>query len=372
VIFKRDYKILLLGVVWQYVHSVATNLAYYLHTQRTPLNDLGFNVIPALSSQLTVISEVLFFIFLTSTILFVLSPFFTNVHPQPTHTHPSTPTLKSSNGKTHCSGCSKLLTSPPSHQAVGDRTVVVTRSPLAATHRASRKQQLSDKNGLSVSGKLISPDLQHKGQQQQQSTSDQLKRVASCKDFVTLPPSNNHRRRPQPLSRKQPPRLYTSLMLVRFFRVLVLAQTLRIISFLVTSLPGPNYHCRPGSTRYSPPKGFSDMILRQDAFFGCGDLVFSSHTTFLVLCALTIHKYCSIAKAKVIAWVFVSCFCVLCISARKHYSLDVIVALYTVPLLWTAVEMYFPDQVPNFTGSQFRSNAVASNLNAIQKPFSSH
>jgi len=222
VLFKANWKILLIGVIFQYVHSVATNVAYYLHVQRQPLYDLGFVIFPALSRQMQMLSEVMFFIMLFSTIFFALSPFFMR-------------------------------------------------------HRAH---------------------------------------------------------------------LYTSLMLTRFLGVCFLAQVLRCISFLVTALPGPNYHCRPQSPDYSPPKSLYDIFLRQDAFYGCGDLLFSSHTIFVLLCALTYTKYGKPSMFKKFVWVLVFFFGCLVVSARKHYSIDIIVAWYTVPLLWIAFDKYYPDRIP--------------------------
>jgi len=165
ILFRMNYKLLLLTLIWQYVHSVATNVAYYLHVQRPPLTDLGFDLLPALSKNFQIVSEIMFFICVFLTVGFLISPFFY--------------------------------------------------------------------------------------------------------------PRRN---------------LYFVLMFTRFAGTLVLAQTLRIVCFLVTTLPGPNYHCRPNSPDYAPPKTLMDIFGRQDAFFGCGDLVFSSHTIFVVLCALVWHK----------------------------------------------------------------------------------
>lgn len=223
ILLKFNYKVLLLGVFFQYVHSVGTNVAYYLHQQREPLYDLGFATFPALSRQMQVLSEVMFFVLVGGTILFALSPFF-------------------------------------------NRT---------------------------------------------------MKR-----------------------------KLYTTLMLSRFIGVCVLAQSLRVITFLATSLPGPNYHCRPGSTEYNPPRTAYDIFLRQDAFTGCGDLVFSSHTIFVLLCALTYTKYSDNVWGKRFMWFMVLIFGFMVVAARKHYSIDIVVAWYTVPLIWIAYDVFFPDRLP--------------------------
>jgi len=142
------------------------------------------------------------------------------------------------------------------------------------------------------------------------------------------------------------PPIYTVLALGRFFAVLVLAQAIRITCFLVTALPGPNYHCHPFSPHYDPPTTAWDILFRSDAFFSCGDLVFSSHTTFIVLCALAYQKYGRIPWLKKAFWATVLFFGGLVISAHKHYSLDIVVALYTVPLLWYAYDIYCPDLMP--------------------------
>lgn len=141
--------------------------------------------------------------------------------------------------------------------------------------------------------------------------------------------------------------VYMAQMVSRFLSVLVISQSLRIVSFLSTSLPGPNYHCRPDSLTYDPPKGIYDIFLRQDAFLGCGDLVFSSHTTFVLLCALTVQKYSNQVTLKRGMWLSAVIFTILCVAARKHYTLDIVVACYTVPLVWVAFDTYFPDKVPH-------------------------
>lgn len=228
-LLKIHYKMLLLCCVWQYVHSVATNVAYYLHVQRPPLTDLGYELLPALSKRAQIVSEIMFFTCFVLTIAFILHPLFI---------------------------------------------------------RRKKKQ------------------------------------------------------------------LYVVTMLSRLCSTLVLAQTLRIVCFLVTTLPGPNYHCRPNSPDYSPPKSLFDILARQDAFFGCGDLVFSSHTIFVVLFALVWHKYWPNFVVRSVVWTLVFIFGLLVVAARKHYSLDIMVAWYTVPLIWYAYDYYFPDKFPiDFQGT---------------------
>lgn len=153
------------------------------------------------------------------------------------------------------------------------------------------------------------------------------------------------------------PTTYTVVMVTRWGSVLASAQFLRCLSFLSTSLPGPNYHCRPGSPHYQPPTA-TEVFTRLDAFFGCGDLVFSSHTIFVCCCALVWHKYGNLSRLqKVILWCLVGFFGCLVIAARKHYTLDIVVALYTVPLIWIAYDHLYPD--PQFSGEQLDMQAAS-------------
>jgi len=229
ILMASYWRMILIGAIFQYVHSVATNVAYYMHVPREPLADLGFSLIPALSRETQIVSEYLFFALVGLTVGFAVSPFF----------------------------------SP------GDRLLPLTK------------------------------------------------------------------------------RRFTTVMLARFLGVCVLAQTLRIMTFLVTTLPGPNYHCRPDAPDYNPPRGLYDIFTRHNPFTHCGDLVFSSHTIFVTLCALTWHKYAKIGTLeKIVMWCLVIFFGSLVVAARKHYSLDVVVALYTVPLLWIAYDRFIPDKLP--------------------------
>jgi len=124
------------------------------------------------------------------------------------------------------------------------------------------------------------------------------------------------------------------------------AQVLRVISFTLTSMPSPAVHCRldpdgnlpPG---YDPPATWKDVVWNDipNVSKGCGDLLFSSHTTFALVFALSIARYAPRRSRlgghlKVAAWALVVALCVLIVASRKHYTSDVVVALYVVPLLY--------------------------------------
>ena len=50
-LLRSNWPLLLFCLVFQWVHSVATNLVYYLHEQREPLKDMGYHLIPRLSKD---------------------------------------------------------------------------------------------------------------------------------------------------------------------------------------------------------------------------------------------------------------------------------------------------------------------------------
>ena len=119
-------------------------------------------------------------------------------------------------------------------------------------------------------------------------------------------------------------------------------QFLRILSFTVTQLPAPNYHCRAGEETavLDMPKhwwGHIAVNVGRQATHGCGDLIFSSHTTFVLVGVLTFTEYGQKLLLKIIAWCGVAVMSLCIVASRKHYSVDVVVAWYTVPLVFYAM-----------------------------------
>ena len=119
-------------------------------------------------------------------------------------------------------------------------------------------------------------------------------------------------------------------------------QFLRIISFTVTQLPAPNYHCRAGEETAvldMPDSWHGHVVVNvgRQATHGCGDLIFSSHTTFVLVGVLTFTEYGEKLFLKIIAWCGVAMMSLFIVASRKHYSVDVVVAWYTVPLVFYAM-----------------------------------
>lgn len=137
-------------------------------------------------------------------------------------------------------------------------------------------------------------------------------------------------------------RFYTAVIYARILVVLSLCQLLRIISFTVTQLPSPNYHCREGEStaiREMPSSWIGHILvdISRQATHGCGDLIFSSHTTFVLVGMLTYTEYGEILLVKIIGWIGVGFMSLCIIASRKHYTVDVVVAWYTVPLIFFAM-----------------------------------
>ena len=172
----------------------------------------------------------------------------------------------------------------------------------------------------------------------------------------------------------------------RFFVVINVTQPLRIITFLVTQVPAPNPNCRALS--FNPPKTLAD-ILNQNAGAGdrgCGDLIFSSHAMFGLLIVLMHVKYLGLSKYEriegktditdkpqqqfqhinsqrqpavivvisrkqyllrlAVIWFVALCFIIdlyLIIASRKHYTVDIVVSLYTTYMVWYIMEQKYAD-----------------------------
>ncbi|KAK8959413.1 Phosphatidylinositol:ceramide inositolphosphotransferase [Platanthera guangdongensis] len=133
-------------------------------------------------------------------------------------------------------------------------------------------------------------------------------------------------------------RFFTVHLWIRVLACLVICQILRITTFYSTILPGPNYHCREGSPLASlpPPNSIFEVLLinfPRGIVYGCGDLIFSSHMIFTLVFIRTYHKYGSNRFMKMLAWLMAVLQSVLIIASRKHYTVDVVVAWYTVNLV---------------------------------------
>ncbi|KAH8506046.1 hypothetical protein H0E87_013037 [Populus deltoides] len=149
-------------------------------------------------------------------------------------------------------------------------------------------------------------------------------------------------------------KIYTVLVWCRVLAFLVASQFLRIITFYSTQLPGPNYHCREGSklARLPHPQSLFEVLLinfPRGITHGCGDLIFSSHMIFTLVFVLTYQKYGTKRCIKQLGWLIAVVLSLLIIASRKHYTVDVVVAWYTVNLVVFFLDKKLPE-LPDRTG----------------------
>ncbi|KAI3937470.1 hypothetical protein MKW98_018769 [Papaver atlanticum] len=146
----------------------------------------------------------------------------------------------------------------------------------------------------------------------------------------------------------QSKKIYTVLIWRRVLAFLVGSQALRIVTFYSTQLPGPNYHCREGSplATLPRPKNVAEVLLinfPKGVIYGCGDLIFSSHMIFTLVFVLTYQKYGTKRIIKQLAWSIAVVQSFLIVASRKHYSVDVVVAWYTVNLVVFFIDKKLPE-----------------------------
>lgn len=155
------------------------------------------------------------------------------------------------------------------------------------------------------------------------------------------------------------PKPYLANMGKRFVTCFAAGHTLRAATYLSTTLPGAAEHCLPGSEwRAAQPKDVADILLHQASpTSNCGDLVFSGHMLTVLLLSGCVFRYgqplwrTSARATNALRGVCVllcAAQALLILAARHHYTVDVVVALYTVPLLWSWWGHTFPDDLaPN-------------------------
>lgn len=143
-------------------------------------------------------------------------------------------------------------------------------------------------------------------------------------------------------------KIYTVLIWCRVLAYLVASQVLRIVTFYSTQLPGPNYHCREGSelATLPPPKSVLEVVFLnfpRGILYGCGDLIFSSHMIFTLVFVNTYQKHGTKRFIKQFAWLLAVVQSLLIIASRKHYTVDIVVAWYTVNLVVFCIDRKLPE-----------------------------
>ncbi|XP_017982707.1 PREDICTED: phosphatidylinositol:ceramide inositolphosphotransferase 3 isoform X3 [Theobroma cacao] len=141
-----------------------------------------------------------------------------------------------------------------------------------------------------------------------------------------------------------------------FCSFLLASQSLRIVTFYSTQLPGPSYHCHEGSklARLPPPESVLEVVLinfPQGVVYGCGDLIFSSHMIFTLVFVRTYQKFGTRRCIKQFAWLLAVIQSLLIIASRKHYTVDIVVAWYTVNLVAFFLDGKLPELPDRSSGA---------------------
>ena len=130
---------------------------------------------------------------------------------------------------------------------------------------------------------------------------------------------------------------------------------LRTISFIFTLLPAPNIHCQRYLTganlngeSFYPPQSLAEIFSAFGTDSGCGDLIFSSHVMYALVVVCTMFHYYPTNLIRYILAILVITLALLCIAQRSHYTVDVIVACYTVPLVWLSLCHLIPRDIQSF------------------------
>ncbi|XP_048226431.1 phosphatidylinositol:ceramide inositolphosphotransferase 3 isoform X5 [Ricinus communis] len=94
-----------------------------------------------------------------------------------------------------------------------------------------------------------------------------------------------------------------------------------------------------------PESVFELLIINfsQGVNYGCGDLIFSSHMIFTLVFIRTYHKYGTRRCIKQFAWLLAVVQSLLIIASHKHYTVDIVVAWYTVNLVAFFVDKKLPE-----------------------------
>jgi hypothetical protein len=140
-------------------------------------------------------------------------------------------------------------------------------------------------------------------------------------------------------------RTYFILMFRRFMVVLMFLMVGRIVSFLVTILPAPADHCKAGSEDYDPPTSVAEIFSSYTISAGCGDLIYSGHTIYMITYAMVYIRHGSWKLMKLLVWIplFVMAYCL--IAERRHYTVDIWLAVFIAPFVFQSSIVWFPDRI---------------------------
>ncbi len=123
-----------------------------------------------------------------------------------------------------------------------------------------------------------------------------------------------------------------STTLIEVGHLLSILYILRTISFLSTFLPSPASHAKTEPAEKGPLT-WRKMWLTFNMTKGRGDLLFSGHClhSYVILQAASFHLP---AWCITLGWISFLIQIYFIIACRKHYTVDILVALYVCSLVW--------------------------------------
>ncbi|KAF3543868.1 hypothetical protein DY000_02002038, partial [Brassica cretica] len=297
-LLAENWKYLLAGLILQYIHGLAAKGVHYIHRPGPTLQDLGFFLLPELGQERSYISETVFTsvflsFFLACQFLRVIT-FYSTQLPGPNY---------------HCREGSKVARLPWTKSLLE----VLEINPHGVMYGCG---DLIFSSHMIFT--LVFVLTYHK-----YGTKRFIKLFGWLTAFVQ------------------------SLLIIASRKHYTACQFLRVITFYSTQLPGPNYHCREGSkvARLPWTKSLLEVleINPHGVMYGCGDLIFSSHMIFTLVFVLTYHKYGTKRFIKLFGWLTAFVQSLLIIASRKHYTVDVVVAWYTVNLVVFCLDKKLPE-----------------------------
>ena len=130
------------------------------------------------------------------------------------------------------------------------------------------------------------------------------------------------------------------LLTLNLLTIYAVALLLRGAAFWLTRMPPPRRSCSP---------------YRVGGIYlgGCSDMMYSGHTSLLVLSTLFIATYSGHVGLSVLAGVFAALGILLLLMTRHHYSADVLIGLYICCLAFLAFRLRPVCSVPRTYRSLF-------------------
>ncbi|EER14080.1 conserved hypothetical protein [Perkinsus marinus ATCC 50983] len=111
-------------------------------------------------------------------------------------------------------------------------------------------------------------------------------------------------------------------MLWRWGVVASLATYARLVTFMVTLLPGSAQHC--AENEFNPPSDWGVILTRLFTSGGCSDLIFSGHMMYTIIVTCGIFRYSSNKYLKIFVLLLTILQAFLIVASRSHYSVDVV------------------------------------------------